>query len=163
MTEHKPATKRKPSKTQLATLSYSFKPRTIRNTPLDRYDAAELQSASNHEITDHFNYGFNSETFPIYAKLCRRFAEAEDLEHPNAPYDPMANQQFMFNDDTPIDLGGFGPFLDKELIDIWENDSFQNGDSLMDFFIRFNIVLLTKKGSQTPNSLIEFVRLMAES
>jgi hypothetical protein len=113
MSEHKTSTKRKPGK-QTATISYCFKPRIIRNTPLNRYDLSELQcDANGAEITDHFNYGFNSETFPVYAKLCKRFAEAEEIERPNFPYDPTVNHQFKFNDDTPIDLGGFGPFLDK--------------------------------------------------
>lgn len=126
MADTSPISKRKSTKQQPMKLSYCFKPRTNRHSPLDRYDLSVLQSsdANGGEITDCFNYGFNSETFPLYAKLCKRFAEAEDIEHPNAAYDSNANNQFKFNDDAPIDLGGFGPFLDKELAEIWENDSF---------------------------------------
>ena len=126
MADTSPISKRNPIKHQPMKLSYCFKPRMNRRSPLDKYDLSVLQSsdANGGEITDYFNYGFNSETFPLYAKLCKRFAEAEDIEHPNKAYDPNVNNQFKFNDDAPIDLGGFGPFLDREFAEIWENDSF---------------------------------------
>jgi hypothetical protein len=156
MTDTSLTSKRKSAKQPSMKLNYCFKPRTVRHSPLNKYDLSVIHSsdANGAEITDHFNYGFNSETFPVYAKLCKRFAEAQDIEHPNAVYDPNVNHQFKFNDDAPIDLGGFGPFLDKELAEIWENDSFSGNESLMSFFVHFLFNNRCMKKSQFPYSLI---------
>jgi len=51
-------------------------------------------------------------TFPSYARYCKRLAEFESLSHSNLSYNPNSNIQVKFNDENPMDLGGFGPFLD---------------------------------------------------
>jgi hypothetical protein len=125
MAENNSQRRPRPARKQVANVNYFIKQKTFRNTPLNKYELSSISpDIQNGEITDHFNYGFNSETFPVYARLCKRFAEAEELEHPHLQYDPNTNKQFRFNDDTPIDLGGFGPFLDKSLINIWETAQF---------------------------------------
>lgn len=64
----------------------------------------------------------------------------------------------------PIDLGGFGPFLDKELVNFWEDKDVDLANKLMDYFIKFNICLaFNKNQAQARPSLNAFIALMNKS
>jgi hypothetical protein len=50
----------------------------------------------------------------IYNKLTNKFVNRENNRKEQLSYDPLNWNLLKLNDSVPIDLGGFGPILDKK-------------------------------------------------
>ena len=71
------------------------------------------------DITDYFNYGFNEETWKLYAKKVRTLAfnlhqTDYSLEKDQIPPEKALNE---LDDNLPIDLGGFSSPFFKEIFE----------------------------------------------
>lgn len=76
---------------------------------LDEMGPKKPWNQPNQDITDYFNYGFNEETWKLYALQVQKVFQKEDIKK------QTQGKNMLINTELPVEAGGFGQPLNKDL------------------------------------------------